>query len=306
MKRRKLFFLFVDGVGIGAPGNPVEDLFSPFLDGRKFCSDIIPYEGEETLILSLDACLGVPGLPQSATGQTTIMTGINAPEKLGYHLLAFPNQELLPIIREHSLLKKLNAAGIRVTTANLYSHSFFQERKKRHRNMFPVSSLSVEAAGIPFRFIEDYRSDEAVFADITNEMLIERGYEVEKITPRDGARRILKIFEKNDFVFFEYFLTDTYGHAHAEEKIRYTVSVLNEFLEGIRDGSAGDLDILVTSDHGNAEDNSIGDHTFNPVPFFLWSRELDRLKPTRENCRSLLDVYPFITGYYGLNQAELT
>jgi hypothetical protein len=299
MKGRKLFFLFVDGVGIGAPGNPVEELFTPFLDGNTFCTKIVPFEGKEALILPLDACLGLEGLPQSATGQTTIMTGINASAKLGYHLIAFPNQELLPLIREHSLMKRLHEAGIPATAANLYSHSFFQERKNRHRNMFPVSSLSIEAAGIPFRFIEDYQRGEAVFADITNEMLIERGYQVEKISPREAASRILRIFEKNDFVFFEYFLTDTYGHAHDEEKIRSVVSVLNDFLQGIWEGSAGELDILVTSDHGNAEDNSIGDHTRNPVPFFLLSRKLGSLKPLWKNCRSLLDISPFITNYFG-------
>ncbi len=298
--RRKLFFLFIDGIGFGPRDNPISGLFSPFTGAPAFWSEKAPLVTDTVALLPLDARLGVPGLPQSATGQTTIMTGKNATQLLGYHLLAFPNRELHPIIEEHSLLKKLNNAGIAVTAANLYSPSFFEERKKRRRNMFPVSSLSIEAAGIPFRFVEDYQRGEAVFADITNDMLIKRGYEIEKITPLQASERIIKIFETNDFVFFEYFLTDTFGHARDEEELRRVVEDLNQFMENIWRGSSREIDILVTSDHGNAEDITRGDHNLNPVPFFLLSTDLEKLKPLWEGCRSLLDVYPFITGYFGV------
>ena len=36
--------------------------------------------------------LGIEGLPQSATGQTALFTGINAAQLLGRHLFGFPNQ----------------------------------------------------------------------------------------------------------------------------------------------------------------------------------------------------------------------
>lgn len=303
MPRKKLFFLFIDGVGIGHEHNPISDLFEPFIGYGNFTSKSLPIYREELSLFPVDACLGVGGTPQSATGQTTIMTGVNAPKILGYHLLAFPNETLLPLIQEKSILKKLSGAGIRVTAANLYSESFFRERKKRRRNMLPVSTLSIQAAGIPFRYVEEYKKGEAVFADITNEMLVERGFEIPLISPQEAAERINKIFEKHDFVFFEYFLTDTYGHSRVEEKIRKCVSILNGFMSEVWEGSKREIDILVTSDHGNAEDMSTGGHTLNPVPFLFLSSDPRRHEEVRgeKQPRDLTGLSPFISRYYGLS-----
>ena len=67
-------------------------------------------------ILSLrpvDACLGVPGLPQSATGQTALFTGVNAPALVGDHVTAFPTTPLRRVIAEHSLLNRPPRPGRR-------------------------------------------------------------------------------------------------------------------------------------------------------------------------------------------------
>ena len=48
----------------------------------------------QAALLGLDALLGVPGLPQSATGQTTILTGRNAPAVIGEHSGPYPSQAL--------------------------------------------------------------------------------------------------------------------------------------------------------------------------------------------------------------------
>ncbi|HEY6098635.1 MAG TPA: peptidase, partial [Anaeromyxobacter sp.] len=74
-----VLFVFVDGVGAGAPDpdrNPLargEFLLSRFEDGS---GAPLPAGGRAVLA---DATLGVPGRPQSATGQTAILTGENAP-----------------------------------------------------------------------------------------------------------------------------------------------------------------------------------------------------------------------------------
>ena len=49
---------------------------------------------DQAALLGLDARLGVPGLPQSATGQTTILTGHNGPAIIGEHYGPYPNQPL--------------------------------------------------------------------------------------------------------------------------------------------------------------------------------------------------------------------
>ncbi len=302
MHGKKLFFFFIDGIGLGEDDterNPLTGLFSPFIGNRRFVRSTVPIYNRNTVLISVDALLNVRGVPQSATGQTTIITGINAAELLGYHLQAFPNQALLPLIKEHSIFRKLRRAGVTATSANLYSRAFFRERKKRRRNMFPVSTLSIEAADIPFRYIDDYKRGEAVFADITNDMLVDRGYPVETISPAQAGQRIVNILEHNDLVFFEYFLTDSYGHSRDGEKIFRSVEVINQFLASILEESGGDTDILVISDHGNAEDMLTGDHTFNPVPFLLLSPKADQLASRCADVHSLTDISPFILDYFG-------
>ena len=169
--------------------------------------------------------------------------------------------------------------------------------------MLPVSTLSIEAADIPFRYIDDYRHGQAVFADITNEMLIERGFPIEAISPATAGKHILNIFDSHDMVFFEYFLTDTHGHSREIDKIIHSVEVINEFLHTIWEGSGNTVDILVMSDHGNAEDLKTGDHTGNKVPFLLVSKAVDNLVPDWTSIQSLTDIAPFVLDYFHLDPA---
>lgn len=75
------------------------------------------------LLQPLDACLGVPGLPQSATGQTALFTGVNAAAAVGEHVTAHPTAPLRAIIAEHSLLKRAAEGGAQVMMANAHSGS---------------------------------------------------------------------------------------------------------------------------------------------------------------------------------------
>ena len=67
--RVKVLFLFIDGVGLraSAKDNPVHAGNCPVL-----CHLL-----EEHAVF-IDACLDTKGLPQSATGQTAMFTGVNA------------------------------------------------------------------------------------------------------------------------------------------------------------------------------------------------------------------------------------
>src|SRR5258708_39784668 len=122
---------FIDGLGIGArgPSNP--------FDGLEDAEPLAVFQDEalETIfdgvIVPTDARLGVDGRPQSASGQTTILTGINAPAAIGYHKQGFPNQALLDIIREHSIFLQLKQAGVqKITFANTYTEKFFESRPR--------------------------------------------------------------------------------------------------------------------------------------------------------------------------------
>src|SRR5512137_1632702 len=115
-----VIFLFVDGVGAGRRDpdvNPLsrgDFLLSRFGDGT---GAPLPRGGRAVLA---DACLGVAGRPQSATGQSAILSGENAPAAIGQHLLGFPNARLRNWLEPRSMFRALAAAGRTATFANAY------------------------------------------------------------------------------------------------------------------------------------------------------------------------------------------
>ena len=90
----KILFLFIDGVGMrrAAADNPVNPEVCPTL-----CRLIDKHSK------SIDACLGVEGLPQSATGQATMFTGLNCAKAMGRHCEGFPGPSLRRLIEENNL-----------------------------------------------------------------------------------------------------------------------------------------------------------------------------------------------------------
>ncbi|MCK5153397.1 MAG: hypothetical protein KAQ93_03490, partial [Spirochaetales bacterium] len=102
----------------------------------------------------------------------------------------------------------------------------------------------------------------------------------------------------HQFVFFEYFMTDVYGHKRNKEGLRESVDILNRFTETIWSGIDEDLSILIISDHGNSEDLTIGDHTSNDVPAILLTKNKDESISFASSIHSLLDIYPWVLEYF--------
>jgi 2,3-bisphosphoglycerate-independent phosphoglycerate mutase len=171
-----VLLFFIDGLGIGEriEANPLHELDA--------ATPLAVFQNEEpesyleSIVVPTDPRLGVEGRPQSASGQTTILTGVNAPQEIGYHKQGFPNKALLEIIKQKSIFKQLREAGIdQITFANAYTHLFFDERPR----WVSATTAAVEAAELPFRTVTDMQRGEAVFADFTNRLLIERGEDVQ-------------------------------------------------------------------------------------------------------------------------------
>ena len=301
---KKLFLFFIDGIGLGDAENSLVDLFKN-ITGKPLVAGDQPQFVSSGVICSADATLGTSGVPQSATGQATIFTGINASKYLGYHLTALPNQQLVELIEKQSLMKSLAEQGISITSANMYSDEFFHKRAARRRNAFPVSTLTIKASGVPFRYFNDYEKGRAVFADITNKLIRERGYDIAEITPELAAGNLLNIMTETQFVFFEYFMTDVYGHKRDKMAIDKCVDILNRFTETVWSGIGDDeTSILIVSDHGNAEDLSTADHTFNNVPALLLTRNRDEAQYFAEVIHSLVDIYPWVLEYFSTNAVK--
>ena len=284
-----VLLFFIDGLGIGTRGthNPLDGL-----DGAEPLAvfqqenGVVVFDG---VMIPTDPCLGVDGRPQSASGQTTILTGINAPAQLGYHKQGFPNAALLEILGEHSIFRQLGTAGVApVTFANAYTQRFFDDRPR----WVSATTAAVEAAGLSFRTVADLKAGQAVYQDFTNGLLIARGEDVAPRSAAEAATVLANIVARNRFTLYEYFITDKMGHAQDMNAARLVVSRLAAMIRSL----VGQLDldqttVILTSDHGNIEDLSTRNHTLNDVPTIVWGAHRQRVAG---RIRSLADITPAI------------
>lgn len=284
-----VLLFFIDGLGIGTRGaaNPLDGLSDA--EPLAIFREEIPRTPFEGIAVPTDACLGIEGRPQSASGQTTILTGVNVPETLGYHKQGFPNAAMLEIIREHSVFLQLSRAGIQpITFANTYTSKFFAERPR----WVSATTAAVEAAGLPFRVVADNQAGRAVFHDFTNRALIDRGEDVVLRTPEEAATVLARIASENRFTLYEYFITDKVGHAQDMQAAKTVLQNLAALVRGVlTEIDLKRTSVILTSDHGNIEDLSSRNHTLNPVPTIVWGVNRERIASRIKN---LADITPAI------------
>jgi len=283
-----VLLFFIDGLGIGkrGPHNPLDHLNA---------LPLAVFQNEEPdrflngIVVPTDACLGVEGRPQSASGQTTILTGVNAPAAVGYHKQGFPNKALLEIIEHHSIFKQLSDAGVDpITFANAYTSRFFAERPR----WVSATTAAVEAAKMKFRTILDLQTGRAVFMDYTNRILIERGEQVSERSESEAATVLAGIVAENRFSLYEYFITDKAGHAQDMELARTILTSLSLFIRELL--LRIDLErttVILTSDHGNIEDLSSRNHTLHAVPTIVWGAQREQVAA---RIQTLADITPAI------------
>ena len=273
----RLLFIFIDGVGLGKeqPDNPFTVAETPriseILEGKKLAAESVLFNGSRASLLGLDATLGVPGLPQSATGQASIFSGVNAAAYMGSHLNGFPDQKLRRLLADKGLFRLLKSRGHRVTFANAYRPPFFDMlRRGLPGNRYSCSTLITFYGGLPFHDLSDLETGHALFMDITNDILRRMGFALPLISPEEGAERLINISNNFDYCLFEYFLSDLAGHMADQSEALRIISILDRFIGTLAE-MIDPLEtlLIVTSDHGNLEELTSRDHTLNQVPALL-------------------------------------
>ena len=277
-KRPHILFLFLDGVGLGSddPGvNPFARAVTPVLEallgGKRLLLSSAPLENERATLLALDARLGVEGMPQSATGQAALLTGQNAPARLGYHYGPKPDPATAAIIQNGNLFSRLKQAGRRAAFLNAYPPRYFASIQSGRR-MYSAIPLAAASAGVPLLTQEDLRQERAVSADFTAQGWREHlGLaDTPVITPYQAGQRLARLAQQHDFSMFEYWLTDYAGHGQEMLAACALLQTFDQVLAGLLDAWDDRRGLaLVTSDHGNLEDLSTRRHTLNPVPALL-------------------------------------
>lgn len=272
---RRVLLLFVDGIGLGPDDpevNPFAAASTPTLErvlGRRLTRIEGALRRDGALLLSLDATLGVDGLPQSATGQTALLTGINAAQAAGRHITAYPTAQLRAMLAEHNLFTRVASLGSAVTLANAYTPEYFKAVEAGTLRHAAITHSAI-SAGLSLRTVEDLRAGRAVFHDLTNARPRSWGYDLPLITPREAGAHLAGIAMAHDLTIFEFFLTDLAAHGRIPVSPRQVVEMLDALLGGVlEEADLGTLLVLLVSDHGNLENGRQATHTRNPVPALL-------------------------------------
>ena len=271
---RRVIFLFLDGVGLGEDDPTINPLavghystLDRLLDGAKPIAASGRRSTPLAELIPADANLGIPGRPQSATGQTAILTGINAPQQLGEHYGPRPDDRVRVILRQANLFGRLRALGLRSFFCNAYPQGYFDviNSGKRLLSAIPYAA-TVAGQALPTAY--DLYQGRALAADFTNQ-----GWRDQLDHPHAplfsaeaAGAQLWRIAQDYHFTFFEHWQTDVLGHRADLAAAVANFHLFDGFLAGLL--GAADLAktmIIVASDHGNVEDCRHGKHTTNPA-----------------------------------------
>jgi 2,3-bisphosphoglycerate-independent phosphoglycerate mutase len=297
----RVLFIFMDGIGLGE-NNPETNPFArakmpnlnKLLDGRSLLKEAAPFHGEQATLLAIDPAVGVSGLPQSATGQAILLTGINIPAELGYHYGPKPNPEVAAHLKEATLFSRFVKEGKKATLLNAYPPRYFHgiDSGKRLYSSIPLSVIN---AGIPLFKHDDLFAGRALSADFTGEgwrmMLGFKDAPVMK--PHQAGQKLGALAQEYDFSLFEYWASDYAGHKQEMDNAIKQMETFDAILGGLTESWNDDGLILVTSDHGNMEDLSTRKHTAADVPALVIGDKPARDEFTRD-MKDLTDIAPAI------------
>lgn len=272
--RQRLLFIFLDGVGLGAARkevNPFALADTPGLDallGQQLTEQLSHLDQSGLVFRALDATLGVEGLPQSATGQTSLLTGRNASQAMGGHYGPWPGPTLRRLLDQGNLFSRAVAAGRSATIANFYPPGYFRALEAgRNRTNAPVHAAL--GASLRLRDLADFERSQAISADLSGQHLSSIAPGARRLTPARSGAELRQLALQHDFTFFDYWPSDQVGHRGSLDEAVRLVQALDEFLGVVLPDAGDGLTVLLTSDHGNLEDKSIRTHTRAKVPLIV-------------------------------------
>ncbi|MGM0438399.1 MAG: alkaline phosphatase family protein [Bacillota bacterium] len=281
----KILLIFIDGYGIGDKKNPN----NPFLKAQTPLLDKITNHTLGTYIKT-NVSMKVTGLPQSATGQTALLTGKNAAKAMGRHKSGFPGPTLIELISKYNIYKRLANYNLSSTFANAYTKSYV-ERVYKNKQRASVTTQCVLHSKNKFRFLEDIKNNKAIYQDFTNKILNDKGHNIPIFSPEKAANILSNISLNYDFTLYEFFQTDKAGHSQNMNFAIETIENLDKFLIQLVQNLKNKVTIIITSDHGNIEDLSIKTHTKNYVPTIIIGKQKLDLK---NSISKITDITPAI------------
>lgn len=296
----------MDGVGLGGPDpdvNPFVTAVLPNLTNLLGEGWFLQGNGRITTkrasLIPTDPNLGLPGKPQSATGQAAILTGRNVPALVGEHYGPKPNTAVANVIRQGTLFHEVTAAGGRAALITPYPQGYFDSINSGKRLLSSVP-LAATSAGLSLMTADDLRNGRAVSPGFTGQAWQEHlGYDdIPIMTLAEAGARIAAIAQTYHFSFFEHWPSDRSGHRGPLAQAAAHLEMLDGALGGLLDAWDEEHGLLIiTSDHGNIEDKSQRQHTRNPVPTILVGPNHAEIAPKVHN---LADIAATVRGFLRL------
>jgi 2,3-bisphosphoglycerate-independent phosphoglycerate mutase len=251
----RVAWLMLDGVGLMPEhdDHPFVATTHPTLELLGIASAQLETK-ESWVTRSIDARLGVEGLPQSGTGQTTILTGVNAAAVMDRHYGPWVGPTLKRVLEADNVLRRVTDAGGRVRLANYYPSRYLEALESGEVKLNAIATAALGAgAKLEGR---DGLGIAPMLRDPTGEADFER--------VADWARSFVR--SEATITIFDEWWTDNVGHEMDLPEARRFAQRLEVFCRVVLEEKPDDVLFLVSSDHGNFEDLSLKTHTFNPVP----------------------------------------
>ncbi|GGL02072.1 metalloenzyme domain protein [Deinococcus radiotolerans] len=287
-----IVWLALDGVGHpqDAPGGSVWDqpldTLRPLVDAGR----------------CLDATLGVPGLPQSGTGQACWLTGRDAVRVMGEHFGPHPGPTLQRLLESEALPVRLAQAGARVALGNEYVPAYFQalESGAGRRNRMGCFPFAFRAAGLPLN------PPGVPLLGATLGLPYARPWEG-RVGERAALDRLIRHGEglaraaaELDLLTLDLWFGDLLGHAGAPDVPGDALAAGRSYLRRVDALLSGLLGagarVALSSDHGNLEDLRTKGHTLARVPFAGAGLPLG-------NPTDVVEAGQILAGWFGLAPA---
>lgn len=293
----------MDGIGLGDDDpsiNPFASAQTPTLNalagGKRWLRDAGRQKTERSIFIPTDPRMGVPGRPQSASGQAAILTGRNVPALIGEHYGPRPNEAIRELLAEDNFFKQVVAQGKRAALIEAYPPQFHRaiNSGKRLRSSY---QQAVYEAGLPLFGEDSIYAGEALAVDWTGEgWRTQLGYrDTPLYSPFEAGQRMVTIARRYDFAFFSHWLTDVLGHRGTLDAGVRLLETFDRVMEGAlaawddREGL-----MIITSDHGNFEDMSHSKHTENDVPTVIIGAEREAFA---DKIHALFDLVPAMSAF---------
>lgn len=293
-----ILMIFLDGIGLGADdpqSNPFAVAHMPALtsltNGCRWLDGIGRQVSSRSVFVPTDPRLGVPGRPQSATGQAAILTGRNVPQLIGEHYGPKPNPAIRSILAQDNFFQRVTAHGRSAALLEAYPSRFHHAVASGKRLLSSYQQAVVEA-GLPlFGEHQLYHGDALAVDWIGRAWREELGYTDSPVyTPYEAGRRLVEISRRYDFAFFSHWLTDVVGHRGPMDDAVRLLELFDDVMAGALetwDDNEGLM--IIISDHGNLENLSTRVHTENDVPALIIGRQSQGFA---DGLRDLTDFVP--------------